>query len=147
MPQVQARVIADLLGLKLKKSETFSALDLARAVRGGLSVDAVERLGARIAPADPAWRYRIVPKATLARRQRAAGRRLNAEESDRLARIARVWSLATDVWGSDEAAQRFLGEPHPLLGGRVPSELATETEIGARAVEDLLGRLKFGSAA
>ncbi|MGH7057896.1 MAG: antitoxin Xre/MbcA/ParS toxin-binding domain-containing protein [Acetobacteraceae bacterium] len=33
------------------------------------------------------------------------------------------------------------------MGGRVPRELATETEVGARAVEDLLGRLKFGSAA
>ena len=147
MTHVQARAIADLLGLKLKRSEAFSALDLAHAVRRGLSVDAVDRLSARIAPNDLGWRYRIVPKATLARRQRAAGRRLSSEEGDRLARIARVWSLAREVWGSDAAAQRFLGEPHPLLAGRVPRELATETEIGARAVEDLLGRLKFGSAA
>lgn len=147
MAHVQARAIADLLGLKPKRGAAFSALDLARAVRGGLSVDAVDRLGARIAPNDLTWCYRLVPKATLARRRRAAGRRLSSEESDRLARMARVWSLARAVWGSDEAAQRFLGEPHPLLAGRVPREFATETEIGARAVEDLLGRLKFGSAA
>ena len=45
-----------------------------------------------------------------------------------------------------EAARRFLGEPHPLLRNRVPRELAIESDIGARAVEDLLGRLKYGSA-
>jgi putative toxin-antitoxin system antitoxin component (TIGR02293 family) len=66
---------------------------------------------------------------------------------DRGARLARLWAFATDVWGSQSAAQRFFAEPHPLLGGRVPMELATETEIGARTVEDLLGRLKYGSAA
>lgn len=143
----QARAIADLLGLKLKKSQTFTALDLAREVQSGLPVAAIDRLCRRVAPADPAWRFRIVPKATLARRQRLAHGRLSAEESDRLARVARVWSQAIDVWGSDEAAQRFLAEPHPLLGGRVPGDLVTETEIGARAVEDLLGRLQFGSAA
>lgn len=143
----QARAIADLLGLKLKKSEAFTALDLAREVQSGLPVAAVERLCMRIAPSDPSWRFRIVPKATLARRQRAVRPRLSAEESDRLARVARVWSQAVELWGADEAAQRFLTEPHPLLGGRVPGELVTETEIGARAVEDLLGRLQFGSAA
>jgi putative toxin-antitoxin system antitoxin component (TIGR02293 family) len=145
MSQVHARAIADLLGLKPRKPETFTALDLAREVRSGLPVQSVERLCTRIAPGDTAWRYRIVPKATLARRRSA--QRLSAEEGDRLARTARVWSLAVDVWGSEDAARRFLQEPHPLLAGRVPADVVTETEVGARAVEDLLGRLKYGSAA
>jgi putative toxin-antitoxin system antitoxin component (TIGR02293 family) len=145
MSNVQPRSLALLLGVRPKKAKAFTALDLAKAVRAGLSVDAVDRLCAMIAPAEPALRYRIVPKATLARR--TAARRLSPEESDRLARLARLWAFASNVWKSDDAAQRFLGEPHPLLGGRIPRELATETEVGARAVEDLLGRLKYGSAA
>jgi putative toxin-antitoxin system antitoxin component (TIGR02293 family) len=75
------------------------------------------------------------------------GQRLSVEESDRIARLARLWAFALDVWRSDAAAQRFFAEPHPLLGGRIPRDVAIETEVGARAVEDILGRLKYGSAA
>jgi putative toxin-antitoxin system antitoxin component (TIGR02293 family) len=138
----QARSVASLLGVRSKRAST--QLGLADEVARGLSVDAVDRLCAAVAPTDPSLRYRIVPKATLARRQ--LSRRLNSDESERLARLARIWAFAIDVWGSDAAAQCFLADPHPLLGGRVPREVATATEIGARAVEDLLGGLKYGSA-
>jgi putative toxin-antitoxin system antitoxin component (TIGR02293 family) len=146
MSEVQARSIAALLGVKPKTS-IFSSLDLANEVGRGLSVDAVDRLCSVIAPAEPALRYRIASKATLARRHKTATQRLSREESDRLARLARLWAFALNVWGSEAAARRFLAEPHPLLRGRVPREVATETEVGARAVEELLGRLKYGSAA
>ena len=148
MPDVAAQAIAALLGVKPQgKSRGFTALDLAEAVARGLRADAVDRLCGLIAPGESALRNRIVPKATLARRQRSAGRRLSPEESDRLVRLARLWAFAADVWGSPAAAQRFLAEPHQLLGGTSPRDLATRTEVGARAVEDLLGRLKYGSAA
>lgn len=146
MADIQARAIAALLGVK-PKSQAFTSLDLAREVGRGLPAVAVDRLCGMIAPAEPSLRYRIVSKATLARRRKSARRRLNREESDRLARLARLWAFAVNVWGSQTAARRFLAEPHPLLGGRIPREVATETEIGARTVEDLLGRLKYGSAA
>jgi putative toxin-antitoxin system antitoxin component (TIGR02293 family) len=61
--------------------------------------------------------------------------------------IAQLQAFAREVWGSKTRAQRFLAEPHPLLGGRVPREVATQTKAGLRAVEQILGRLKFGSAA
>lgn len=147
MSVVEPTELAELLGVRKPKGKKLTSMDLADMVVRGFPVEAVERLCLLIAPDDISLRHRIVPKATLARRQRTAGRRLSAEESERLARLARLWAFATDVWGSEAAAQRFLAEPHPLLGGRVPREIATETEIGARAVEELLGRLKYGSAA
>ena len=64
-----------------------------------------------------------------------------------MARLARLWRMAREVWGSDEAARQFLSEPHMLLRRRRPIELASQTEIGARMVEDILGRLQFGTAA
>jgi putative toxin-antitoxin system antitoxin component (TIGR02293 family) len=144
MPTVQALSIAALLGVRPRKSGPVSPFDLADAVAKGLSVDAVDRLCAAMAPADPSLRYQIVPKATLARRQRT--RRLSRDESERLARLARIWAFALDIWQSEATARRFLGEPHPLLAGRIPRDLAAETEIGAREVEGLLGRLRYGSA-
>jgi putative toxin-antitoxin system antitoxin component (TIGR02293 family) len=146
MTVVDTRSLAALLGIRPRKAQTLTLLDLADAVSRGLSVDAVERLCALIAPDDASLRYRIVPKATLARRQRTAARRLSAEESDRVARLARLWGVALDVWGAPTAAQRFLAEPHPLLGGRVPREVAIASQIGAWTVEQILGRLKYGTA-
>jgi putative toxin-antitoxin system antitoxin component (TIGR02293 family) len=142
---IETRSLAALLGVKRKGGKGVDTIDLATAVGNGLSVDAIDRLCNLVAPDDPSFRYRIVPKATLARRQRGAGR-LSPDESNRLSRIARTWAFAMDVWKSEKDARRFLGEPHPLLRNRVPRDFAIESDIGARAVEDLLGRLKYGSA-
>lgn len=147
MPNIEPRDLADLLGLKPKQPRRFTSLDLAALVMRGLPVKAVDRVCYLIAPGDAKLRYSVVPKATLTRRQRTVDQRLSPEESDRVARLARIWAFALEIWGSAEEAQRFLAEPHPLLGGRIPRVVTIETEIGARAVEDLLGRLKYGSAA
>jgi putative toxin-antitoxin system antitoxin component (TIGR02293 family) len=143
---VETRNLPTLLGFTPKKAQAINSLDLADAVGRGLPVDVVDLIAKLIAPDDSSLRNRIVPKATLMRRQKAAGRRLSAEESNRVARLARLWAFALDVWGTPEAARRFLSQPHPLLRNRVPRDLAIQTEIGARAVENLLGGLKYGTA-
>jgi len=61
--------------------------------------------------------------------------------------IERLRAFAREVWGADAEAQRFWTEPHLLLDGRTPLEVATESEAGARHVEQILGRLKFGTPA
>jgi len=40
----------------------------------------------------------------------------------------------------------ILDDPHPLLGGRVPREVAIATKVGAVTVEQILGRLTYGTA-
>lgn len=143
--ETQIREIAQLLGVTPKGQAEVTKLDLAEAVRRGLPVKAVERVVRFISPNDVSLRNRIVPKATLARRKAGAERRLSPQESDRVARMASLWTFAMDVWKTEEGAQRFLREPHPLLKGKIPYEVAVETEIGARTVEEILGRLKYGS--
>jgi putative toxin-antitoxin system antitoxin component (TIGR02293 family) len=138
--------VATILGVSPKRAKAMTSLGLAEEVKRGISPAAVDRVVQFISPNDVSFRNRIVPKATLARRKTGAERRLSPEESDKVARMASLWALALDVWHSPEAAQRFLAAHHPLLNGRSPSDVAVETEIGARAVEELLGRLKYGSA-
>lgn len=89
---------------------------------------------------------RLVPmlgisKATLHRRM-AAGR-LDPAESDRVVRFARLMGKAVEVMESPENARAWLTAPQRGLGGAVPLEYA-ETEVGAREVEDLLGRIEYG---
>ena len=46
--------------------------------------------------------------------------------------------------GSPNRRRSGLADPHPLLAGRIPRVFAIESELGAREVENLLGRTKFG---
>lgn len=146
MSLTEARNVAEILGVRPRAAQSFTSLDFAKLVVKGFPVAAIDRVCGLVAPDDKTLRNRIVSRATLTRRQKTAERRLSAEESDKLARLAHLWAVALEVWGSEPEARRFLGEPHPLLGRRAPRDVAVETEVGARAVEDLLGRLKHGSA-
>jgi putative toxin-antitoxin system antitoxin component (TIGR02293 family) len=78
---------------------------------------------------------------SLQRRRRE--RRLSAYESDRIYRLARIVALAKSSLGSREAAARWLKRPNRALGGKAPLAVI-DTEIGARAVENVLGRVAFG---
>lgn len=83
-----------------------------------------------------------IPQRTLTRRQ--AEGRLTAEESDRVLRASRVFDLAVDLFdGEVPAARQWLLNSQPGLDGAIPLEYAS-TEVGAREVENLIGRLEHG---
>ena len=75
-------------------------------------------------------------------RRRGAGR-LARYESDRLYRLARIVALADEFLGNHERAIRWLKRPNRALGGVAPIA-AIDTEIGARQVENILGRIAYG---
>lgn len=83
-----------------------------------------------------------VSSRTLARWQPGKAR-LDAVSGDRLLRSARLFSIAADVLEDPEAAARWLKSPQRALAGAVPLALA-RTDVGARAVEALLGRMEHG---
>lgn len=81
--------------------------------------------------------------ATLSRR-RQGGQRLDAGHSDRVLRLARLFRLATELHDGDEdAARAWLSKPARVLDGETPLDHA-QTEVGAREVENLIGRLEHG---
>lgn len=80
--------------------------------------------------------------ATLSRR-RAKKQPLDRDHSDRLMRYARLYWMAVDYFGEPATARDWLARPARGLAGRSPLEFA-ETEMGAREVEDLIGRLEHG---
>ena len=82
-----------------------------------------------------------ISRSTLQRRK-AAGR-LSPDESDKVIRFARLLEHATDVFGDIDNARAWLKFPQRGLGGAVPLDYA-ETEIGAREVDNLLGRIDYG---
>jgi len=75
-------------------------------------------------------------------RQRSSGR-LARFESDRLYRLARIVAIANQYLGDDDRARRWLKHPNRALGG-IPPLATIDTELGARQVEDILGRIAYG---
>jgi putative toxin-antitoxin system antitoxin component (TIGR02293 family) len=75
-------------------------------------------------------------------RRRKAGR-LDRFESDRVYRLAHILALAKHALDDPAKAVRWLKRPNRALGGRAPLALI-DTEIGARMVEGVLGRIAFG---
>ena len=83
-----------------------------------------------------------ISKATFHRRK-GDSRKLSPAVSDRVVRYARLLGFALKVFGNLGDAKQWLKAPQFGLGGAVPLDYA-KTEIGAREVENLLGRIEYG---
>ena len=120
----------------------FSPSEIIRMVQAGLPVQELEQLLAALdVPMERLVLILGISKATLYRRK--AEGRLGLAESDRILRLALLMGKAVEVLESEENARRWLKSPQIGLGGAVPLDYS-ETEVGARQVEDLLGRIEHG---
>lgn len=84
----------------------------------------------------------IIPARTLKhRRQRREP--LNLDESDRLARVARLYELALKIFGDADKARRWLTKPKERFRESSPVEMM-RTELGGRQVEEMLYQIDEG---
>ncbi len=112
-------------------------------VEQGFSYAAFETLRRQLglSPAELADLVQI-PRRTLTRRKQAG--RFTADESERILRFSKVLQAAVELFEGDaQAATRWLRSPNRALSGETPLAM-TRTEIGAREVEELIGRLEYG---
>jgi putative toxin-antitoxin system antitoxin component (TIGR02293 family) len=116
--------------------------ELIRRIQKGLRFSELETLQNSIdLPFEQLAAKLSISRSTLQRRK-AAGR-LSPDESDKVMRFSRLLEHATNVFGNIEKARVWLKFPQHGLGGAVPLDYA-ETEIGAREVDNLLGRIDYG---
>lgn len=134
--------VAAVLGIE---KGVENQLDLMVRVGRGLSTASLDTVVMTIAPSDTNFKYRLIPKATLARKR--SGSLLSQDQSEKLARLARIWAFAREIWGGDDETRDFLFRPHAMLEDRRPIDVVIAGETGAELVRDILGRLQFGSAA
>lgn len=117
--------------------------DLIQRVERGFSYKALESIQriVGLATAEFAPLVQMTPR-TLARRKEVG--RLETHESDRLLRISRILGQSIGLFeGEVEAARNWLKSPILAFGEKSPIELCA-TEVGAREVEILIGRLEHG---
>ena len=137
-------IVGALGGRKVLKRRISNLNELRRTVDAGLPYASMEVVMAKFGLArDEAATVLRLPERTLARRKK--GRRLRSDESDRLLRLARIGAQATEVLGSEEKAAQWLRRPNRALDNRAPLELL-DSDIGAKQVEDVLGRIEHGVA-
>lgn len=116
--------------------------DLIEAVKAGLPIRVFRALAQALEVSDAELaRLTNISSTTLTRRKRAGT--LSPEESERVLRLARLLHRAADVFETLDSAADWLKEPNRALGDDTPLAYA-ETELGAREVENLLGRLEYG---
>lgn len=127
-----------LIGVKVN-----NPIELVKHIEKGLAFSAVEALQQQMnLPTKEMARLLDIKFRTLLRRKETG--RLQPAESDRVLRASRLFARAQDLFDGDrEAARSWLMKPQRALGGAIPLEIA-KTEVGAREVELVIGRLEHG---
>jgi putative toxin-antitoxin system antitoxin component (TIGR02293 family) len=127
-----------LLGL-----QTFEWASLMRVLSLGFPYETLEHLHRNSGlPHEALLAWLQMSPRTLVRRKKQ--RRFSADESDRLLRASRILGRALELFEGDrDAAMGWLLNAQPALGGVAPI-VAARTELGAREVESLVGRLEHG---
>ena len=135
-------IVGVLGGKTALRKKVGTAVELTEAIREGLPYASLEALLDRLhLTRSEAAEILHLPERTLARRRKE--KRLRPDESDRVLRLARLFSLATTVLESEENAAMWFSQPNRSVGGRTPLSMV-DNEIGAREVEDALWRIAHG---
>ena len=111
-------------------------------VKDGLGASAYSDLRSALGVSDQKLADSLsIPMRTL---QRRLGRgRFMPDESDRLARLSRIYQRAREVFDSADSAREWMQTPNPSIGFAVPLELCS-TDPGCVEVERVLYRIEYG---
>jgi putative toxin-antitoxin system antitoxin component (TIGR02293 family) len=141
---METEAIVDVLGgRKVLGKAVKNPDDLAQLVRTGLPAGSIPALAERLHLGNSALSRKLgIPQRTLTRRL-SLGVRLTPAESDRTVRMARVFANAVEMIGDRAKAIEWLSAPNRALGGERPLD-RLDTDMGARMVEDILGRIAYG---
>ncbi len=136
--------VVDVLGgASVFKGRTIpTSTELRERIKRGLPYRSLESVRERLRLSVPETASVLhMPPRTLARRRQT--RKLDGDASDRLYRIARVAAQAFALFETEDGAATWLRRPNRALNGELPIHLL-DTDVGARQVEDILGRIEHG---
>jgi putative toxin-antitoxin system antitoxin component (TIGR02293 family) len=129
-------------GRKVLGKRLRSQLELVPLLRAGLPYEALEAITSKLdISVDVASTALQLARRTLARRKEQ--NRLDGQESERIVRLADIAAHATNALGGIDKAKQWLITSNRALGGAAPINLL-DTDVGTRAVEDVLLRIEHG---
>jgi putative toxin-antitoxin system antitoxin component (TIGR02293 family) len=127
-------------GMQTSAKAGSTLVQIREALRQGVPRNAFESLRDDLGVSNEEFAEVLgIPYRTLARRKE----RFKPDESERLLRVGLVVQKAQDVLENKESSRHWMTQPKRALGGLTPLRCC-DTEIGAREVEALLGRIEHG---
>ena len=140
---MSATSVASLLGgVSVVKRKSNTTRDWIEIVRQGLPALAIAALARTVQLTQAELGETLaIPERTLLRRKQEG--MLNTEESAKLVRVARIVHRAIEVFEDRAKAIDWLKEPNRALGYVSPLSLL-DTDLGAEAVRDTMGRIEQG---
>lgn len=135
-------VMKELGGRTVLGRNVSTQRDLCQAIRDGFPPAVVEEL-TRASGLTVKELADALDLSTRSLQRRRRSGRLARFESDRLYRLARIVALAQQSLGDREAVARWLKRSNRALGNVAPIS-NVDTELGARQVENVLGRIAYG---
>ena len=138
-----ATTVARLLGgPAVVQSTVKTPADWIKLVRRGLPAAAIDAIARAVQLTQAELSQALaIPERTLIRRKKEG--MLNTDESAKLLRVARITYRAFTVFEDHTAALDWLKSPNRALGGAIPLSLL-DTDLGADAVLDTIGRIEYG---
>jgi putative toxin-antitoxin system antitoxin component (TIGR02293 family) len=122
--------------------DTHNPAELIQILKQGLSVEMFNQMAERLQVSEKRLAATVnIAVSTLTRRKHEG--RLTAGESDRLYRMIRVFNRAVEVLDSEDDTKRWFHTKVKGIGWETPFSYM-DTEVGAREVEAVLGRLEHG---
>jgi putative toxin-antitoxin system antitoxin component (TIGR02293 family) len=114
-----------------------------RNIRRGLPLRELTSLTSELKQPVETWSkiLGISPRTML--RNRVRSTRLDANISDRIERVKRIYALTQDAIGGRDKAGVWLTRPNRALHGQIPLSLL-DTDAGAQIVEEELYRIRYG---
>lgn len=143
LPMPQAEELFETLGgTAVFKRQVHSTEEVRAIIHKGIPYKSLEVIVAKYHLDLPRiLKILSFPPRTMARRK--TEQRLTAQESDRLARLARILAYATEVFGTEEKASTWLTRPNRILEATAPIDLL-DSDLGTQVIESMLGRIEHG---
>lgn len=128
--------------LHFNTKKVHTEIDIAHYIRKGLPFKTIETICKELnLSQQELYHYLRLNERTMARRKKE--HKLQADESDRIYRLAKIFALAIFVLEDKKFAVDWLSTPKTVLGGEIPLALL-DTEAGTNEVTQLLGRIEYG---
>ncbi|MBV9267756.1 MAG: DUF2384 domain-containing protein [Acidobacteriaceae bacterium] len=118
-------------------------LETIAAVRKGLPAAELEKLVRKLAIERTVLLNVLGISARTLQRKQHRQTTLTPAASDRLARVERIYQLASEVFADESTAAEWLKRPSRALDGRRPIELL-DTDAGTQSIEQELRRIQHG---
>jgi putative toxin-antitoxin system antitoxin component (TIGR02293 family) len=137
-----AKIMRVLGGEKKAGMRPANGVEFALALRAGLQFSTAVQLARHTGiPLNRIFAAVNLSPRTMERRR--LQKRMTADESQKIARFARVVALGDEVLADPQVTSQWLRRANRALGGIAPIDLL-DTDDGAREVEAVLMRLEHG---